>query len=190
MVVAVLLLRKYYVRCKFVVGEKNALLNDASEYALGNIVYTPFNMDIAYVSLLFFTLYLCVCLSSSTSLSLVLSFYVAFHCFQLGLSACHTKRRQIYHRSRWNPLYFSIKWLQLQRHRHEMLQDVVLMTFVIWNSYVLLPSGGSVWKGIKRHRRWKFSLCAWTCLHFADFQLFIIRSFHNWNFVQTFIYCR
>ena len=68
---------------------------------------------------------------------------------------------------------------RLQRHRHKTLQDVVLMTFVIWNSCVSFCKGR---EGVKI-----FSLCV-ACLHFADFScrsssyLFTTRDF---SFVST-----
>lgn len=124
--------------------------NDASEHALGNIVYTPFNMDIAYVSARFFA-GCCRRLRHRRANSSFCSFY----CFQWELRCCVLRCRKFII-DLDGIRYFSIKWLQLQRHRHKTLQDVVLMTFVIWNSYVLLAGWG------ERRRRWKFSLCAWT----------------------------
>lgn len=70
---------------------------------------------------------------------------------------------------------------RLQRHRHKALQDVVLMTFVIWNSCVSFRKK----RGVRGGKF--FPLCV-NCLHFADFSsrsssyLFTTRDF---GFVST-----
>lgn len=98
-------------------------------------------MDIAYVSFL---------LASLPPSSFLAEQVEKFREFLFVLLLCVFVARTFYHKSSENPV-FSIKWLQLQRHRRETLQDVFLMTFVIWNSCVLFARG---------RNQPEFSLCA------------------------------